>query len=424
MVPGRAVPDLLPSLLQAFDLPVGEERFARIHELVRSSQVATSLAEVGAPDAALGQRIPLPPAGRGSALPPASQPFVSRAPSPRLNEEAPAVQGEHGDYETPRANAAYLFSPFSAEYIPVLRSGANCHGGPIMEAAERHNYYVYQFDGAASSLDEFLASSGDAGIMWVCMHGGNAFEIHGTKGAAVARAQELRDRGIDGIWVGSHPGALLSLFGKRWYVSIRQQTVRAHWRGAETIFHSEGCDGQNFAPAFIEVGVREFIGLFGKCFPGSNGPLNREFWSRLDGTIEEGRERPVGTAFEKAFAGTPFELAGSGGGMTVLSPAVRNVEPKDGEQIAVPGIFEGRVHFDAKMDALISLPRIIELDGCDATIVDTEWLDAYTLRFRYRANTPGDLMLSVQSQWASTRRPRSGPAVQSGWPQRPGAAGQ
>ena len=406
MVPGRRVPDFIPSLLEALDLPKGE-RVAGLRELVRSRQIAESLADAGAPDAPLEERIPEPPRDLGSALSPPGQQFVSRALPPRVSGELPAVHGEHGDYETPTADAAYLFSPFTAEHIPLLRQ-TTCHGGPIVEAAERHNYTVYHFDGLASNIDEFIGSSGDAGIMWVCMHGGNSVEYFANQHEAIARQQELVDRGIVGTYVTSHPGFIGGLTGsesrilsRRWYINVRHQTLRQHWRGAGTIFHSEGCAGLNHAGVYVELGVREYIAVPRSCTPPNNGTLNREFWGRLDGTIEDGTERSVGTAFNEAFAGTPFELEGSGGGDTVLSPAVRKVEPEPGEEIAVPGIFEGRVRFDAKMERLFSLPRIIELDGCDATIIHTEWLNEYTLKFRYRANTPGDLMLSVQSEYAN-----------------------
>ena len=321
--------------------------------------------------------------------------------APPFGEPAtsPAVHGEHGDYETPRADAAYLFSPFTAESVPGLRRGVGCHGGAIAEAAERHNYYVYSYDGTSSSVDALLESSGNAGIMWFCMHGRNAFEFFHTKSGRDERLAELRAKGVTGLGPGSHPGVLNSLFGKRWYVVVGQTAITKHWTGAGTIVHSEGCSGQNHSTTYIAKGAREYIGTFDACVPNANGELNRQFWGRLDGTIKDGEERSVGTAFKQVFAGTIFRLAGPGGGKTVLSPAVRDFEPK--EDIVVPGIFEGRVHFDAKMDKLISLPRIIELDGCDASVIDTEWLDDYTLRFRYRANTPETLTYSVQSFWAN-----------------------
>ena len=139
MVPRRAVADVLNGLIAAFELS-GPERIARIRELVISSQIAESLAAAEPPAAALRERIPVVPPELGATLRPPSQLFVSREPLLRaLADWVPEVQGEHDDYETPKGDVAYLFSPFSTEYVPILRS-SSCHGGPIAEAAELHSY--------------------------------------------------------------------------------------------------------------------------------------------------------------------------------------------------------------------------------------------------------------------------------------------
>ena len=127
--------------------------------VVGAPTIAGQLVAAGVPPDSILDRVP----ERDDDADSSDEPSVLRAAGPatvvdlsRGAQEATLalVNGAHGDYRTPGENAAYFFTTFTAE-------GGSCPTAtPIKKAARLHHYSIVEFDGAASKVSAFVASSG------------------------------------------------------------------------------------------------------------------------------------------------------------------------------------------------------------------------------------------------------------------------
>ena len=390
-VPGAATAEFFADLLAVYQ-QTGADQAERMLDAAGDSGLARDLLLAGPPPEDILDRVPDQVAALSNSdlmagLAAAGPDFVAALGFDPSGARLSFTQGSHGDYRTPGEDRAYFFTPFTAE-------GNTCATGPVKKAAGLHNYRVIEYDGRASKISAFVASSGRAGILFGCMHGGNAFEFYDNAAAAAAALAAYRAAGYVGLQTGSHDAS-------RWYVMASNAFMAGRWASNNTIVHLESCGGANSAPGY---NAREFISTFELCTPGSGNTLSltREFWGRLDGTVQDGRHRPVGIAFAQAYTGTIYRLSGSGSGDTVLSPAVRDFGPQTIVPVSPVVPIRGFVKFDAQMHQAVSTGRIISLSGsCDATIVDERWLDAYTYEFHFTTRRDGTLRFTVNSVWAN-----------------------
>ena len=392
-VQGWEAPDFFAQLTAVFDMP-DADRAGQMLEAIGAPMIAEQMLTSGAPPPSILDRVPQRDASAANS----SEPSVLRTAGPAMVAETefgldPArlalTQGAHGDYRTPGKNRAYFFTTFTAE-------GGSCPTqAPIKKAARLHNYRIIQFDGRASTVTAFAASSGLAGIYFGCMHGGNSIEFHSSRAAATAALNRYRAAGSVGLQIGSH-GA------NRWYVMMGRRFINARWRSNNTIVQLENCGGGHAVGSY---NAREFIATFGACTPASRSAIqsSQQFWGRLDGTLQNGRIRPVGVAFRQAYGGTIYRLQGSGMGMTVLVPAVREIDPEVIVPVSPIVPIKGFVKFDAQMDQRFGIGTLITLSGtCGATLVDGSWRDAYTFDFRFTTTRNGTLWFNVSGFWAAS----------------------
>ncbi len=391
-VPGTATAEFFADLLAVYD-QTGAGQAGRMLDATGDPGLAEDLLAAGPPPEDILDRVPhqvLAPSNSDltASLAAAGPEFVAAMGFDPAGARLSFTQGSHGNYRTPGEDRAYFFTPFTAE-------GNTCATGPVKQAADLHNYRVIEYDGRASTISAFVASSGRAGIFFGCMHGGNSFEFYDNADAAAAALAAYRAAGYVGLQTLTHDAS-------RWYVAATIEFMARRWVSNNTIVHLESCGGANSAGGY---NAREFISTFELCRPGSANTLSltREFWGRLDGTVEDGRHRPVGVAFAQAYTGTIYRLAGTGGGNTVLVPAVRDFGPETIVSVSPIVPIRGFVTFDAQMHQAVSTGRLISLSGsCDATIVDERWLDPYTYQFFFTTKRDGTLKITVSSAWANS----------------------
>lgn len=392
-VQGWTVPDFFADLERVYGLSAGDQP-EQMLDAVGAPTIAEELVAGGAPPSAVLDRVPdVDPSAANS-----SASATLRAPGPAavaaLGGGASAAElvlttGAHGDNRTPGVNRAYFFTTFTAE-------GGSCPtAAPIKQAARLHNYTIVQFDGTASTVDAFVSSSGRAGIFFGCMHGGNSIEFHPNEAAAAAALAAYQAKGFTGLQTGSHDA-------DRWYVMMQRSFMNARWSSDNTIVQLENCGGGH---AVSSYNAREFIATFDTCYPSASSAVqaSQQFWGRLDGTLERGRQRPVEIAFPRAYGNSIYQLQGSGKGKTVLVPAVREVAPEVIIPVSPTVPIKGKVSFDAQMDQRFGIGTLLTLSGtCGATLVDGSWTDAQTFDFRFTTTRDGTIWFNVSGFWAAS----------------------
>ena len=383
IVPGPVAPEFLSTAWDAVE-SAAPDRADTLTELMDEG-IASALLDAGPPPPAFRDRLPNAPDAStlrlDGARPMGGAAFVADVQRTDAGTALVFIEGEHGQNQTPQKNRVYIFTPVTVE-------GAHmCYTAPVVRAANRHNYVVTHYDGNASTVDRFASTSGSAGVLFQCMHGGNAFEHPPDKATAKARVKALKDAGLDGARTGSWESGL-------WGVIVTHRFLTSHWQSAGTIVFNDGCSGMNHHGAYS---AREYIGTFELCSANSEFRAFQDgFWGRLDGTVGNGRVRPVGAAFERTFAGSIWQLKGSGGGKTVLVPAVSDFQPEVAVPVSPTVPLRGFVRFDAAMDRTMSTGLILELsDVCDGTLVSQTWRDEYTYEFEFTTQRPGPLKFTV-----------------------------
>jgi hypothetical protein len=388
-IPSNQVSTYLSELNRIYGLPA-TQRSEPVLDLVGDPLLAEALLERDSlPDFALN-RVETASVDTAFLLAAFSKlPFMAIGPlTQRLDQRGPtATQGAHGENETPAVPKAWLFMPFSVE------SGGFCPAGSLVaEAAKLHNYQVLSYDGFASKIRRFMSSSGRAGILYLCMHGGNSFEVFYSREARDFMFGQLNGRAL-GLQMGRHPDP------NRYYIIAGQRFIRENWESANSIVFNIGCNGARLWGAFS---AREYIGTFEGIVPTAAWSRHRAFWGRLDGTRNDGKSRPVGTAFAESYTlGGPWQLFGTGNGHTVLSPAVSSMNPRQSVPISPTVPIEGQVKFDAEMFQTPNVRHVVKLSGCGAQLVDAEWgADPYTFDFSFTTTRPGTLTIKVDHTFA------------------------
>ena len=286
---------------------------------------------------------------------------------------------------TPTSNEAYLFTPFTAE-------GGVCHVGPLKEAARLHHYRVTHYDGLASSEADLMATSGRAGILYICAHGGQGMRLYRTREEAQRAADELERR--QGLAV---PIRTIASSDVNWFVLPITRGTGARYDGSGTILWSDGCSttGDDIRGFYR---AREYIGTARSCYTGLVRPLHESFWGRMAGTIAGGSERAVKDAFDgmqssiqgyvaeekrltdewqadrqarmrRGEQAPPRPFTGwahFGPGTSVLSPAVKNYSP-DQTRVLPLGMNTVWVQFDAPV-APRQVGRLVRARGCGAVV--------------------------------------------------------
>jgi hypothetical protein len=393
-VPARNAVDFLNALVAVFDLPEGEQAQAML-DLVGEKQMADELVAAGRPPAALTDRL--------ADLTPEEPSLVAQARQQGKEGEAAA---DDGQLRTPSANKAYIFQPIEVE-------GPDwCFPDPLIQTALDHGYQVIHLRGKASTLDAAVESSERAAIFYVCGQW-HAIEPMATRADAMFKVGQYRDAlGLTDQDVYPIVSISRRTFDKspvpQYYIGAGTGFYEKLWKSAGTVVFLSQCYSNDLAPGFD---VREFMALDNKCF-GIEAERQREadFFAQLDGTAGADLDRSIGGAFKTVLADTGWVLGGSGGGNTVLSPAVIEHEPQTAVAASSATPIRGHVTFDTPMYQSVDavLDHVVRVKGCAATLTDTRWADPYTLEFEFttgqdaEADPAGPLTIAVDAEWAAS----------------------
>jgi hypothetical protein len=389
-VPAHQSGAFLRDLLDAFEQPA-ERRLELLTQLTGVPSMAKELASVGAPPANLRDRLPPPPAG----------------PLPGPSSRLPSGDRVGGALLSPLPDdASHQVSrtPTSNRAVFLHTRGTNAsQAGAAVKAARDHGYRVLELDGGGDlsegpgpvTVDSFLATSGNVGILYIGSHAGPtsiAIEQHPTREGRNEAWLRYRNRGIS-MERFFHVEArykvpLIPVYPRtrNYTVEITPQTVIRHWKGSETIVQVSACglfDG--FAAPFRAAGAREFLAPFCTQFDTDTRAFNEVFWPRVAGTMDNGAKRNVIDAYN-AVSITIFMH--NGDGRTVLSPAVASHTPGDGESIPVGQVVTVTVTFDVPISPSGGL--VLVSGSCGLPYVNVgRWESDRAFSFSVRALHPG-----------------------------------
>jgi hypothetical protein len=350
----------------------------------------------------------------------------------------------HRESQTPRSQKAYFF-------LTEHSTGSSY----AIQAAENHGYdvLVYRADPDTSkgekkaTIQNFLSTSGDVGILFVNAHASEdrlCIEKHSTRESAANARDEYLKAGFEAreITANETPTG--------YAVCITDWGIAGRWDGFGAIVQLWACDSFGLKEVFSDA--REFMAPLGTCYESRFiENLSRDFWGRLEGTINQGELRNVVDAFEVTFGESSFEFERSGipeeliekmydetgilrpavelyqileehytgsssfedfvaeltqehpflgyghdgAGATVLSPAVSDYFPKN--TVEVGKNVEATVNFDAPIKSKGDINKMILLNGCRATLGRVWLQDDRTLKFNFTAQEPGTLRPIVVS---------------------------
>ena len=395
----------LNDLLSAYDKPAAE-RLGSLTAVTHAPAIAAALLAAGAPPASLRQR--LPTALPGTPTPKASGLLPAARGAGRLAALAPDFSAQQAELSrTPGGLTLYIFR--------TLVLGSWNETNALAAAARVQGYNVIELTGGLLSgpgdatVDRFLQTSGDAGILY--------FAAHGDKNSVAIeqyRFENDRDKALAaykarGIPVEAGVVDSVSIFGRisvtsNYTVDINGKTI-ALWKGAQTIVELSSCDGFGLSQAFRAAGAREVIGSNEEVSGSAAKGFNDKFWPRVAGTADNGTKRNVGDACATLCdtAGTLFQHAGSG--ETVLSPGVISVMPDDGATVTVGQLVQASITFDALMGK--NLDPVDRVTGCGADLTarfvadGPQWSsDGRTFTFSFTPTQPGQLELRAESLFA------------------------
>lgn len=394
-IPANQAVEFLNALVAVFDLPEGEQQQAML-DLIGEEQMTTEMLAAGRPPAALTDRL--------AVLTPPEPSLVTLT---RDGGESASNQDAEGQYRTPASNKAYIFQPIEVE-------GPDwCFPDPLIQAALLHGYQVIHLRGKASTLDAAVASSERAGIFYVCGHW-HAMEPMATRADAMVKVAAYREAlGLTGedVYpiVSVHTRTVDRMPVPQYYIGAGIGFYEKLWRSADSIVFLSQCHSADLASGFD---VREFMAIDGQCFGvETERALETTFFAQLDGTSDDGSNRTVGAAFDAILPGTGWILQGSGGGNTVLSPAVVDYAPQTAVPAASPDPIQGQVQFDTPINQTdVALDNIVLVRGCGAIITQRRWIDDSTLEFEFTtgqdpdpdALQDGPMTITIDAAWAAS----------------------
>jgi hypothetical protein len=381
-IPFQRTEAFLIALLDTFDLPEAE-RPGRLEDLLGAPPIVADLLAAGAPPDNLRARL-----GTASGVERAA-PFM-RVSLDRRDADS------HRMSRTPGSMRAYLFLTVDHPLLPTA---------PIIRAARLHGYEVIIYERTSpgpgtATIDNFLATADDAGLLYIAAHGtgnGLGIEEYDTQAAALNAATAYARRGILEVSLAEVPAGFAGL-RTRYVTLIVRRGIETRWREAPTIVHLTSCGGFRLNDAFK---AREFIAPAENVCPRQLFFPIRNFYSRLDGTRDEGTQRNVGDAARVTFAGTVLRHASNPpevDGRTVLSPAVADRTPV--EAVLVGATVSGSVSFDAAMNTAIPPREVVGLSGCDLQLLDLAWQGDRTIRFTFIPREVDDLVVEVRARQA------------------------
>jgi hypothetical protein len=373
----------LSGVIEAFSRPQ-EQRLDGLTQLTGSASLAEVLLAAGPPSSGLSDRL------SGQLRIHADS--VDSAPSgATVGDMSRQVLGG-GTMHTPKMVRAYLFSVLGTIHYPDDTAS-------VIRALSDQTYDTVLYDRSTSTIDKFLETSGQAGVLYVFAHGGEGElcpEQFSFESGAKAAVQKYHNEGLNTVyeganwstsWVGS--GALGHWLGISQYsVCIGASDIANHWKDAGTIIHLNSCSTYGLYGAFRS---REYIAPENVCPTSSPATYNSAFWGRLEGTVSNGTKRRVQDAWQATFAGTIFKLNGYGFGDTDLSPAVSDHLPTGAVQ---PGqTVQGQVTFDTDIRTDFENPILmVRLSGPCAPPSgipeSASWAGDHVLNFSFKTSRP------------------------------------
>ncbi len=383
-VPAEHTEGFLGALVAAYNLGEADRR-AKLNDLIGAPPIVADLMRAGAPPASLRARLPQP---RPEATPIPAGLSANKGGSGLFS---PPAQGANALSDTPKADKAYIF----------MTLGGYEEREPVQKAARDQGYQVIfypsiRYPMGSTTIDNFLATSGQAAILYVAAHGNAsalAIEQYATKAQRDAAWKGYHDRGIETLR-GEEPSS--DGLGTDYTLSIGGNLIEARWRDANTIVQISACDSAGLASNFK---AREFIGYPAALYEDQLAKDNSEFWGRLDGTRDNGQKRNVGDAFNGSLLQkTGFVPYSRANGRTVLSPSVVSYSPANGAQLPVGTEARVTITFDTPMDPRWH-PLIVS--GCGISYLTfANWTDNHTYSYGFIPQAAGQTRLGAVAHFA------------------------